>query len=302
MEPAVIVALRKAYRRIAGPNASLTHAPRTVLRWIYGPDFTVKLRGKPFTVNLTDAVVSASILVYRKYEELETELMTQLVKPGMRALDLGANIGFFTTLLGELVGDRGRVAAFEPHPNNARLLEKNVHDRGLDGIVTVYERAVGQEPGSAKLFLGEAANLGDFRLRPGAETANARDGVEVQIVRVDDALADWPSVEFAKIDIQGFETPALRGMAKLLERSPDAMLLTEFWPEGQRDAGYDALTFYRQLRELGFSTWEVSEAPRGLLPLDEARAPELIERLERAGSLVNLLCARRADAFAEIRL
>ena len=301
MEPAIIVALRRAYRRIAGPNASLTHAPRTVLRWIAGPDFTVKLRGKPFTVNLNDAVVSASILVYRKYEEAETSLMQQLVRPGFRALDLGANIGFFTTLMGELVAPGGRVAAFEPHPNNARLLAKNVADRDLSSIVTVVRAAVGAEPGSARLFAGEQENLGDFRLRDESHAPSSQ-GVEVDIVRVDDVLADWPSVDFVKIDIQGFEVQAFTGMANLLARSPNAIVLTEFWPLGLRDNGNDALAYFRGLRALGFNAWEVSERDHALLPIDDATAPALIARLERDATLVNLLCSRSGNAFEHVRI
>ncbi len=300
-EPAIILALRRAYRRFAGPEASLTHLPRTVLRWIVGPDFTVKLRGKPFTVNLNDAVVGASILAYRKYEDLETALMERVVKPGFTAIDLGANCGFFATLLGELVGPGGRVLAIEPQPNNARLLRKNVQQRGLDAVVTVAQAAAGSSEGTATLFLASPTNLGDYRIAADGGAAQG-ERVDVRVARVDDLAAGFERVDFVKMDIQGFEMQALQGMRELLARSPSVMMLAEFWPGGQRAAGNDPAAFYAILRELGFAVWEVSESRRAMVPLDEARVPGLIADLERDGALANLLCTRSGDDLSTISL
>jgi FkbM family methyltransferase len=298
-EPAAIVALRQVYRRFAGPKASLTHVPRAILRRIFGPDFTIRIEGKPFTVNLSDEVVSATLLAYRKYEVLETALMKSLVKPGFHALDIGANIGFFSVLLGDLVGPEGRVAAFEPEPNNARLLAKNVRDRNLTSVVTVVQAAVGEAAGSAMLFL-DTNNMGDHRLYRVDESGSSptqRQSVDVAVVRVDDVVASWPRVDFIKMDIQGFELHAIRGMSATLSRNPGVVMLTEFWPFGLRATGSDPVDYLNALRDLGFKLWDVSEQTGALEPLDQAGDRRFVERLEPDLKYVNLLCARSANAF-----
>jgi FkbM family methyltransferase len=298
-EPPVVVALRRIYRRFAGPEASLTHVPRAILRCMFGNDFTVRIDGKPFTVNLADPIVSANILAYRRYEVLETALMKKLVRPGFSCLDVGANIGFFSVLLGDLAGGGGRVAAFEPEPVNARLLRKNVRDRGLDGIVTVFEAAAGDAAGIARLFLA-SGNMGDHRLYDAGDEAGERQrpSIDVPVLRIDDAIAAWPRVDFIKMDIQGFEMHAMRGMTATLQRNPDLVMLTEFWPFGLRATGSEPVAYVRALRECGFHLWNVSERTASLELLDPADDERFAVELEPDLNYANLLCARSQGVAA----
>jgi FkbM family methyltransferase len=298
VEPFIVRALRRAYRAIAGPEASLSTIPRAILRRVYGSDYTMTLRGKPFTVNLGDAAVSGTILAYRAYEPLETALMQRLVKRGDYAIDVGANIGYFSVLLGEIVGETGRVAALEPEPNNVRLLAKNVSDRGLESIVAVVDAAAGEEPGVAQLFLAASENMGDHHLyrNDAIERGNReRAQIGVRVLPVDDVVAPWPRVDFIKMDIQGFEPHALAGMTLTLERNPGVALLTEFWPFGLRAAGSEPIAYLERLRGLGFRLWEVSEATATLVELDAAEDRRFAQRVEPDRNLANVLCARSAD-------
>lgn len=303
MEPAVVALLRRAYRAFAGPEASISTLPRAVLRKFCGNDFTIKLRGKPFTVNLLDAAVSGTILAYRKYEVLETTLMQRVVKPGDFVLDVGANIGYFSVLLGELVGPAGRVAAFEPEPNNVRLLQKNVADRGLGDIVEVFDAAVGDDNGVADLFLAASENMGDHQLykNDGVQrTEQSRASVQVRVVKIDDAVAAWPRVDFVKMDIQGFEPHALAGMRATLTSNPGIIFLTEFWPFGLRVAGAQPLDYLRALRSHGLRVWEVSERRRELIELEAGGDEDYVVRLEPDRNFTNLLCARDRAAVEKI--
>src|SRR5438128_7943415 len=58
--------------------------------------------------------------------EPEYKLLSQWIKPGDWVLDIGANVGHYTKRLSELVGDHGRVIAFEPVPTTFHLLAANV--------------------------------------------------------------------------------------------------------------------------------------------------------------------------------
>lgn len=301
----VVGPVKAVYNRIFGPEAAMSAIPLALLRLACGNDFTLKIRNKPFTVNLHDTIVSFEILLYRKWQPLETMLYERLIRPGDFVIDVGANIGFFTVLFAELTGPSGRVLAIEPEPNNARLLRKNIEQRGSGAIVTVAQTAVGSEPGTATLYVAASGNLGDNRMyfteeRHGLATSKDRDQTQVPLTRVDDLTADWPRVDFVKMDIQGFEGYALKGMRAALTRNSDVLLFTEFFPFGMRAAGSDPLEFLNELRSYGFEIWETVPGDRPLLRIAQADDARFLERTQPNRGEANLLCARGADAIARV--
>ena len=96
------------------------------------------------------------------YEPLETEFVKKEVKKGNVVLDIGANIGYYTLIFAKLVGENGKVFAFEPDPTNFALLKKNVEMNGYKNVVLV-QRAVSNKTGKLKLYLCED-NPGDHRI------------------------------------------------------------------------------------------------------------------------------------------
>src|SRR6185436_6225769 len=60
------------------------------------------------------------------YEPQETWLVSRLLRPGMTAVDVGANWGYFTLLCAHLVGATGRVLSLEPDPRVFELLQENL--------------------------------------------------------------------------------------------------------------------------------------------------------------------------------
>ena len=101
---------------------------------------------------------------------------------------------------------------------------------------------------------------GDHRIVKGA---GARHGVtiEVPIVALDEIAAAWPRVDFLKMDIQGSELRALRGMRSVLNRSPDPIFSSKFGCIGLRFCGSDPRST-QELRGLGFALWEVTDEVR----------------------------------------
>ena len=70
----------------------------------------------------TDLYVGDSITKYGEWAEVETELFSKLVQPGMTVVEAGANIGTHTLALANMVGPAGRVYAFEPQRRIFQLL------------------------------------------------------------------------------------------------------------------------------------------------------------------------------------
>lgn len=211
-----------------------------------------------------DARDSLKLSLFGVYEPFETSLLERYVRPGDVVLDIGANIGYYTLLLARLVGPTGTVHAFEPEPSNFALLEKNVRTNGYHNVV-LHQAAVGEVSGSTQLFLSET-NLGDHQL---GGAGNGRRAVEVRQVNIDEVLtAEERPVTFVKLDIQGAETGAIRGMERALRRAGRLTIFTELWPEGLRRCGSDAETYLGLLQSHALTLYEVDEVRGELRPFD----------------------------------
>lgn len=232
-----------------------------------------------------DAEDSLNLSVCGNFEPFETATLKTLVHEGDTIVDVGANIGFYTLLFARLVGDEGRVYAFEPDPGNFALLTKNIEVNGYQNV-TAVQAAVSEESGSAKLFLAKGNHV-DHKLY---DTEEGRESVEVECCRLDDYFDSLGPVQLIKMDIQGAEVGAVQGMQGLLERSAGVTVVTEFWPFGLESAGDSPQTYLDLLGSMGFEVLEVHEPTESIRPVDPT---DLLERLTFAnGKFTNLLCRR----------
>ena len=213
----------------------------------------------------------------------EAELLKKLVRPGMRILDVGANLGLYTLLLSHLTGETGSVFAFEPEPNLFSTLCENLEGNGV-GNVTPFQCAAGDANGRAT-FQRATFNSGDNRLGAGKSSGQT---IEVEVARLDE-MVPVQTVDFIKLDVQGHELAALNGMQHLLASSPDLRVLFEFWPAGLRAANASPESLFKFFHDRDFVIYELEGGqPR---QLDTPTA--LAEKLGAKG-YTNLLAARHS--------
>jgi FkbM family methyltransferase len=153
-----------------------------------------------------------------------SETAWRLLRPGDSAVDVGANIGYMTSLFAARVGAQGRVESFEPHPRILARLRRNVDEIGGRSPVNVriHDCALGNRNGAAHLLepsifaMNEGASTVAVEEIPARPTipANAH---EVRIARLDTVLADR-EVALLKIDVEGFEGEVLAGADGMLAR------------------------------------------------------------------------------------
>lgn len=162
-----------------------------------------------------DAIGSALIRT-GVYDLTVTEALARLAAPRELTIDAGANIGYMTALLAWRAGALGRVLAFEPHPDVARVLRVNAAGWSRAWApVDVREAALSDRAGSAPLTIDEGfeSNRGTASLS--SASATRRRIAQVKLERLDEVI-DEQEVGVLKIDVEGHEVQALEGAGAIV--------------------------------------------------------------------------------------
>lgn len=162
--------------------------------------------------HLNDDYVGRSLDVYGEYSELEARLFCHVLRPGMTAIDVGANIGAFTVPMARAVFPGGEVIAIEPQRLLHQMLCANAALNGLRNVRALHAGA-GQAQGRAVAPLIDLAvprNFGAFAL------AESGAGEAIDIVAID-ALRPT-QCHFMKIDVEGMEAAVIEGAAETIQR------------------------------------------------------------------------------------
>jgi FkbM family methyltransferase len=199
----------------------------------------------------------------QKNDRDEIILLRRLITPGMVVYDIGANIGFYAILLAKMAGHNGKVICFEPDARNFGHLEKAVQ---AFPNVTSFQKAVSDKDGILKIYRSKLLNV-DHRTYP---VNNYESVEEIQAVSIDSLLRQRtiPAPDVIKIDIQGYELSAFKGMEQLLREKQNLKIVAEYWPHGFKRAGTSAVEFYDFFFSLGYR-FSLIEAD-GLKPLGRA--------------------------------
>lgn len=160
----------------------------------------------------------------------EPELMRacrDLVKPGMIAYDVGANIGYISLMLAKLVGVEGRVFAFEALPSNVVRLKRNIEMNDMKEKVTVIRAAVVQESRVVRFLSGPSSATGKAQGSAGRKIFHSQNELLVDGISIDDFIfhRGFPAPQIIKMDIEGGEVLALPGMKRTLEEKKPILLL-----------------------------------------------------------------------------
>lgn len=225
-----------------------------------------------------------AFLGVRPYEPETTDLLLSLLKMGMTFVDVGAHIGYYSLLASRKIGPTGKVFAFEPDPRNYALLTVNISVNNCTNVVPV-QKAVADYTGKGRLFVAISSvshSLYKDKSIPISST------IEIDVVSLDDYFRQlgWPSINVIKMDIEGAEIPALRGMRELFSRNPTLKLILEFKPRRILTAGYTVEEFFHILTELGFNFIQDINTGEWVL------SPQKGSQLSIPSKSTNLLCFR----------
>jgi FkbM family methyltransferase len=210
-------------------------------------------------------------------------LCTQLLRPGMIIMDVGANVGLLTRQFCRQVGQSGRVYAFEPDPLTFRFLEFNTRSFQNKELT---QCAVSDNHEPALLHLNSTSGAGNSLLK----RSDSIESVSVTCISLDEFLKRHgdPPVDVIKIDVEGAELSVLRGMRQTVARLPQLKVIIEYCPTNLQGAGVAPREVFDELRSQQFNL-QVIRPDGGVKAI--GRFEELEGNLNPMGYL-NLLCAR----------
>lgn len=261
------------------------------------PSTRVHIRGFSIEVDPRDQLIAKKLALYGKFEEYVGELLISLSKRGTVVVDIGANVGIHTIPMASRVGVNGRVVAFEPDPDNFEILRRNLDMNRLSNV-TLHKLAVSFEPSDALLYQGNS-NRGALSLN--AENAsvggNPIEPVPVQVVVADELLKDYEGcISLIKIDIEGAEPLAVRGLEVTLKANPDVKIVFEFNPRFIENFGLDPLEFLQSMEKKGFYLNAIDDRNA---TINLMKAAEIMTFCEIAADDLNILASKQVITETE---
>ena len=211
---------RQIPRRISYLWREPQHEGRVTLPW-----------GSEILVNPRETI-GKSLFHFGVYDLSLTECLWRLVGPGMRVLDVGANVGYFSSLLSAKVESRGEVFCFEPHPE---IFKKLKHNISKSKNCTLHNVALSKTIGESVLFIPK-----DFAKNEGVASLEAQENSEclkIQTRTLDDVFKS-EYIDLIKIDVEGHELAVFEGGHRVL--SETKMVLFEDF-NGQKSAAINFL-------------------------------------------------------------
>ncbi|MBW4025156.1 MAG: FkbM family methyltransferase [Proteobacteria bacterium] len=183
-----------------------------------------EVQGFIIYTNDQDAAVGRHVRA-DNYERDVTAIFRDTLRDGMRVVDLGANIGYFTLLAASLVGPRGHVFAVEPNPRNVQMIEASRRVNSFNHV-TVAPVAAGRDTGV--LMLNTSYSNGTTSDAP-SEIEQLFGAEVVPSLRLDTLLGADAQVDLIKVDVEGAEYNALLGGEQTIRRCRP-VIVSEFSP------------------------------------------------------------------------
>jgi len=186
----------------------------------------------------TEDVVGRHVYKRGDYEKHVSDFISDKIsfENGDVALDIGANLGWYSLLLARLMPAESVIYAFEPDPMNFELLSHNIKLNDAKNVIAV-RCALSDKAELRNLYRYSDKNLGRHSLL----NINSPDCVQVRTCVLDDYLAeqsvDVSRIKLAKIDIEGYEYFALRGAKKVIRNVK--YMISEFVPQHMRKGGVE---------------------------------------------------------------
>ncbi len=249
---AAATALRNAWRKLK-TTPRRWRARSTKIRTEGGLALYKSRRGVHYWLDKR-SWLQRQIIETGQFEPESTRLIEKFVAPGDVVLDVGANIGYFTLLLSGLVGERGRVFAFEPTRHYREILCRNLEENEVSNC-HVEPYGLSNEEGELLASIGDSSATLHWVLAD--QKPRLRETIRLE--RLDDITdrLEIDRLDFVKIDIDGHEPLCFEGAWQTFSRHRPIILMEVSAPH-YAHAGTSAGEFYDDLVAQGLHVYSES--------------------------------------------
>lgn len=231
-----------------------------------------------------DSLDSLRLSINGVYEEFETEIVKKIIKKGDVVIDVGANIGYYTLIFAKLVGQEGKVFAFEPEPTNFNILKKNVKINEYENVILI-NKAVSNKTGKMTLDLDEI-NKGGHSISKN----NSEKTIEIESTKLDDYFKTYDgNINFIKLDIEGAEVEAIKGMSETIEKNEEVNIMAEYNPLSLSNLGSNSEEYFKSLMKFGFKIYDLDAGRKKMIPINS----RIDLKKYKLRTWTNLLCLRK---------
>ncbi|MFZ5649656.1 MAG: FkbM family methyltransferase [Bacillota bacterium] len=211
------------------------------------------LWGGELVIPSDDLSMAPDLLIHGLHEPELTHYFLKNIKEGFTVVDLGANLGYFTVLLGHLVGPKGKVIAYEADPRSFSFLMDNISINYFHDHVTIHNKAVyssacripfystGRFRGNSSIY-----RHGDGYFKYYNDSISE---IEVEAEPLDIYLGGIESIDLVKMDIEGGEYQAFMGMAGLIGSGAVGSVVFEMNRSMMKSDWGSFCTLLRKLKE-----------------------------------------------------
>lgn len=222
-----------------------------------------------YVLDPLDMIMSPQLIIYRQWEPELSSLLSKSVNKDTIFVDVGANFGYFTCLLGSMIGNQGRgcVWAFEPNPRCFELLSTNCLINWSMSPIHLNKIGAGDAIGDVDLIVpkNRSAN-GSFLGKDQVVSETSFDRFLVKQRPLDSVLPDSVVVDLMKIDVEGHEWRVLAGARNTISRSQNIRIVMEWSPDQLFSAGYSAVDMADLFDKLDLEPYS---GPKSLVPGDD---------------------------------
>nr|WP_242035841.1 MULTISPECIES: FkbM family methyltransferase [unclassified Leptolyngbya] len=223
--------------------------------------------------------MSPHIILDGTWEPWITALVKDLVKPGMRVLEVGSNCGWYTLLMAQGIGPEGRLITFEANPGLAQLTFDSLNINGYSDRVRLHNLAASNADGEATFRIferhlggGTLGAVGQEHLDRFQETIKE---ITVPTVALDEFLEGGDRIiDLMKIDAEGAEPMVFQGMHNLLKENENLTILMEYSFSQIKNCGFKPVAEMGALFDLGFKAFRIATTQQ-LIPVNLAELSKL---------------------------
>lgn len=224
---------------------------------VKSPIVLMEMKGRPILVDVRDIYLN---------EEIESTtnsgipaLLGRIISKGDRVIIIGDGAGYYSMMIGDLIGKRGKIFLFQPNGDNNRLVEYNLKMNDMWDYVSISNK-MPYSTNSKVLIENFTNSLHAYRVLLNVDHTSdyARLTNTIEAVRIDDVLKGQ-SVNFIKLHCYGAEIKSLLGAVRTIQNSSRVSIMMQWNPEAMKYYG-DILPFINNMMYLGFEFWSISDS------------------------------------------